>query len=323
MDTLYLLRQAALTVWHDKSLWLLGLLSSSGKLFGNLVRIGVVFGLPVWMGSTDLPEAELNRLLSQPESWVTIRSWVIVGLTLTAAAFLLLWIVSTIAEGGLIAAIASRDNGRHLNLRGALAQGYRHLVQFIGVDTILYFPAFAILLLFMLTAAAVIASILFTALSGSSLISAEGTLSAAAACLTPLLLMLLPVYLLTQLFRRVAFRKVMLAQTGVRGSIAEAWQLIRRKPGSILVAAALLWGITYLFSWTLRLVELPLFGIIFLPFVRSENGAVNFLAESSLWLPLLHAVVLLVSAGVTALLHAFISTAWTMVILAHEQQEQQ
>ena len=320
MITRNLFRQAALAVRHNKTLWLLGLLSSSAKLFGNIVRIGLVFALPVWMGSTDWSASQLSSLLSRQESWVAIRNWLMGALILAAVALLLLWIISTIAEGGLIAAITLGKNGQQLNTRAALAQGYQHLAQFVTVDTILYFPAFAILLLLILITTAVVISIMLSGISGSAS-SAEGSLAAAVACLIPMLVLLLPVYLLTKLFRRVAFRKLVLADIGVRESIRGAWRLIRERPASIIVVAAVLWGTGYLFSGTLSLVELPLFGIIFLPLIPMEIGAVNFLAEASRWFTLLHAVVLLVSSGLTALLHAFTSAAWTILMLPEEWPE--
>lgn len=321
MEVRKLLRQAADIVWHDRSFWLLGLLSASGELVGTICRLGLLFGLPIWMGSADWPAAVFDRFASSPAVWNETRNWLMIGLTAVTAVSLLLWIVSTIAEGGMIAAVTADSQGQQLMPRAALGQGYRHLARFVGVDTILYFPAFLILLLLMLTASAAMFGIVVAELSDRPFASLEGILTAAAACMTPMLLLLFPVSLMTQLFRRLAFRKVMLAHVGVRKSIGSAWQVIRGKPGSILIIGAVLWGTAYLVGSIFSLVELPLFGIIFLPLIGGQVRTTKFLNEAAHWLALIHAVVLLISVAFTALIHAYSSVVWTLVLLTEKPPE--
>jgi hypothetical protein len=79
--------------------------------------------------------------------------------------------------------------------------------------------------------------------------------------LLPLSCLLLPLGVLTSLFRTLAFRETVVQPQKVRATIRQTWQVVKRQWGAILVIWALLWGMQTVMNLLLSGLALPLGGI--------------------------------------------------------------
>lgn len=200
-------------------------------------------------------------MANQLETWLLALAQplpIVGGLLLFMVWFLLIWVVMTIGEGGMIHAAAASHHGRSARFRESLAAGWRLLVPFVAIDTVVFFPLFVLLLVIMLIgAAALFISIIWGVQSGE-----------VTAFILPLIIgggialllsfLLLPATLLTMTFRSLAFRAAALHNLGVRESIQHTWQLIREKTGPVVVITALIFGLSYLFGMVSAIVIIPL-----------------------------------------------------------------
>lgn len=313
MDYTELFRQTGSILRRSGVVWGIGFLAASLGLISNTVlRLGGRWGFSRLLVDPATLEARVTDLatwLIQPGTWVT-------GLVLLMAWFLVVWVVMTIGEGGMIVAAASHQKGQPLRFDQALRQGARLLGPFIAIDTILFFPLFVlILLVLLLGAGSFFVGILLGTRSNEPL-----------ALLLPLVvggglslllsILMIPVTLLTFVFRSFAFRAAALANLGVRESIRHTWQLMRQKSGPVIAVTALILGSNYALTLVMALVMMPVSMMTGLPdFAAASRG----FSPDVLFSPatvILTLLTVLFTYLVQVAITVMVSTLWTVAYQA-------
>lgn len=208
------------------------------------------------------------------------------------AVLLIVWLLSAIAEGGLITGVIKAQTESQLQFIPQLRRGLSVLWRFIAIDTILFFPLFLVLLLALLLSGGALAALAIAIENGGSIPEASTAVVGASigaacfACLT------LPVGLLTFLYRLLAFRAAAVDDLSTRASIGVVWPLIKQHLGYLLLVGFII--------LTLRIVGAVAQMIIaaVLPTDGSSWGAEIGLIITGLLL--------------TTLLHTYGSAVWTL-----------
>jgi hypothetical protein len=233
--------------WQRKGLWLLGVIAVLDSVLSRL-------GLRVLLNGGGIFNADTGAGWASPE----VTGKIIPVAALVLALFLLLWTVGTIAEGGLIAAANPARQAGALARGEAWDAGRRYLWRLLAIDTLVFLPLFllilavAILLLLSVTAAALLAARNASFERLMLLLGGTGML-----CILPLTVLTIPVALLSNLLRVLAFRAAIVDEDGARESVRRAWRMLRTQPGSVLLMAVLLWVFVSAVGALLALVVLP------------------------------------------------------------------
>lgn len=164
-----------------------------------------------------------------------------IGLLLAALLFIAaIWLVTTIAEGGLILAVGRATNGDPPPLTAALRGGLNLLWRFILIDTVIFFPLFIVLF----TALIVLSVAIFNLVLGFAEYDAaaiEQTALIGGGCLLLLGCIVLPVGVVSFIGRALAFRAAALNGLETRASLRQMWHLIRSRTAAVLLIWFVLW----------------------------------------------------------------------------------
>lgn len=296
MDFGEILAAAWWQTWRQRWLWLLGLLLALPTITAVALRLwlldGVVQRLLAGAWQTVDPVAVLAAVNER------LLPWGIAAFAL----LLLLWVLGTIAEAGVIVGVSADGGQRPFPATTALRHGARWLGRFIAIDTVLFLPWFVLALAVLV--------VVFSSLAGSALLAANdaawqtllGTLGTGLACLLPLLCLLPPLSIVTFVLRRLALRAAVQQQAGVGAAIRLAWQQLRARWLDVAILAALLWGFGYFLGMVLQGVEL---GVV----ATDVATSVPFPPLAQLFIRLLG---LLLLALPLALSRAWTAVAWTL-----------
>jgi len=234
MDYGKLLSRAWNIIWENKFLILLGVLVALGSASGGGggggntasslgegdfdVRSleGLNIRPPDLLGELDVPAIPLAILL------------VLLALALTVG--IALWVVSTIARGGLIAGASTIDAGAASSFSQAWSAGWRRGWTLLGVLPAI--PGF-ILLIIGLGTAGMLAGAYGYGLTGEGI--APWLLSGPVAILAALACVLLPIALLLSLLQTLANRACMLEDLGVFASYRRGISVLLENIGPALV----------------------------------------------------------------------------------------
>jgi hypothetical protein len=247
MDYAQLLTRAGRLAWRYKLLWLLGLPATAGSWL--LSFSGRLLFRPEWLQRLEDDPAFLLPLLENG----TILRGAIVAVVILFVAGLAVWLVSTVAEGGLIWAAAQLEHGRSLSLSEVWRQGVGFLARFIIVDTLVFLPLFLLVVTAMLLASGGLIGLVLAAESGSAprtLLTSFGVGSLVVFCL---ILLAVPVLVLTLLFRQLSFRGVVLHNLRPMPSIRHAGFVLRRHWLSVGVVLLFVWALNGLINMAILL----------------------------------------------------------------------
>jgi hypothetical protein len=191
------------------------------------------------------------------------------------------------------------------------------LWRLLAIDTLVFLPLFllilavALLLLLSVTAAALLAARnasferLMLFLGGTGLL-----------CLLPLTVLSVPVALLSNLLRVLAFRAAIIEEVGARESVRRAWRVLRAQPGSVLLVAVLLWVFVSVVGALLALLVLP---FELAPPARASLA--QLLSPGGVWLVFLLAS--LVDLVPRAVVFNFTTVAWTTAYCDLQDQDEE
>lgn len=255
MDYTEIFRQTGNILRRSQVLWCVAFLALSLSAVSNLiVRLGGRWGMSRLLVNTaalDITLENLVRRLTQP-------ALLVAGLVLLVVWFLLIWVVMTIGEGGMIHAAARAQRGQPTSFTQALSAGSDLLGPFVAIDTIVFFPLFVLLLTIMLIGAAAMSVGLILGIQSGEVISLALPLLVGGVIVFFLSLFILPLTLGTITFRSLAFRAAAIQKLGVRESIRHTWQLIRQKTGPVIAVTALILGLSYLLGIVSFFITIPL-----------------------------------------------------------------
>ncbi len=299
--------------WHiiqrQRVLWVVALLTLSLSTISNIgLRLGGRWAFSRLFINPMSLEGRLEQLFLQLGQPVPLVG----GLVVLVGGVLLIWVVTTIGEAALIYAAAQAHTGHSPRFDQALRAGIRLLGPFVGIDTVVFFPLFGLLLaILLLAAAAMILGLLLGTRSGE-LLSLLSPLLIGGVLTLGLSLFILPLTLITMTFRTLAFRAAALQNLGVRESIHHTWQLIRHKTSPIIAVTALLFGLGYLLGLLTTIVLLPLSLIEGLPNLSALAAGLTpalFFSPLTIITTLINAGL---SLGVQVAITVFTSTTWTI-----------
>ena len=299
--------------WQHRFLWLLGFILGLGGHIGRLARILI---------GSDLPRRldNLEQWLTQPDALLTLAdlplerlgiaaSWLIFG------SFVVLiggWLVVTLAEGAIIGAALGLEQGQRVTLPQALKMGWGFLARFIAIDTIVYFPAFLVMLVAMILMLLVLVAMAFLAADNVSTTALASPLLIIVFCVLPLLCLLLPLGYGIAAFRALAFRDTAVCGTGVRAVVRHTWEILRQHFWAIFLLAIIVGGLQYLLNAAISILTIPIFALIAAPgLLTLINGTTPITAVTLLILfftLLVESLIVLVQSVV----HAYTATVWTL-----------
>ena len=261
MDYGRLLVQSWQLTWRHKLLWPLGFVLAMGSVATAVLRFTYFPQLSQYLddaiGSADSVGSTLDSFIGSEQYW----TWLLGGTAVFLILSLAFWLVWAVAQGAIISVTLDAEAGQPISWQRALNGGTALLGRFIAIDAIVFFPLFLLLLLLMLLATGLLLAFTWQMMQTGSVGSAALWLVVGLACLLPLSCFLLPLGVLTSVFRTLAFRETAVQPQKVRATIRQTWQVVRQQWGAILVVWALVWGIQTVLNLLLSGLAIPLGGI--------------------------------------------------------------
>jgi hypothetical protein len=185
----------------------------------------------------------LEALLAWASDWVQVTGW-LVGFT---AVLLLIWLITTLSEAGLILIVGRAEQGQPpLNLPDLFRATWGLLIRFVAIDTIIFFPLFLLVIMAEFAILGAMAGLLYNLLSTpSAAVSLNAPalflpLAFAILCFVTLLCAALPLTLLTLLWRLLAFRVAAIADLRTKPSIGLAWRMLKGEWLNLLLVGGVL-----------------------------------------------------------------------------------
>ncbi|MCP5100449.1 MAG: hypothetical protein GY943_33285, partial [Chloroflexi bacterium] len=314
VDFVAIVREAGQLVWKNKSWWLLGGLLGIGNIASTVARlVAAIFivdpveQLTSWVNS--LIDGSVFAL-SYPDFGMGV------GMTAVSIiiASLLIWIVATVAEGGLITAVTAAKAGQTPSFSNTISAGRRLLKRFVGIDALVFFPWFLLALLIML---ALIALIIGTAVSATQFQPQTSitTFAIGLICLIPLSCVLVPVGMLSFVYRSLAFRDAAIHGHPIRQAVRHTWQVVRQNLANFAILTILVVGGSGVANQVLNFAMIPVTALTAVP---HTYGVFSFLGLGSI---LILSTIFLLILSLKAILHAFTAAIWTLAFLALSKSE--
>ncbi len=244
--------------WQQRrAIWPLLLLFSLSGLAAGLLNFWLAFDTRLAV-VTDA-EAVLRWLLvTESLPLAGVGPWATAVLLL----LLLYWLIITFAEGGLVGAVLSLQQGAVLDKTAVFGWGRRLLLRFLAIDALIFIPPFLLMFLaLLLPFGSLLATVwLEPRVETVELLAMPLLLGAACGCL--LLCLALPLLPLTLLWRTLALRETAVRTPTIRAAIKKSVQVARTHPAEILILALLLWGLVLTTHFLLSAVSWPLFALL-------------------------------------------------------------
>jgi hypothetical protein len=301
-----MLTRALAISWRHKYLWLLALLAGEGAMFG-LQNVQGLSGRRNGGGSQLGTDAS-----GQFSAWAAAHAGLLWGGAIVLAlVFIVLLLVSAVANSALIRAAAEHDQGRPFGLRPAWRFGVRTFWPVLQMKLLALVVALATLL--------VIGSLALVAFAGGK--AGYVALAVGAGVSAGLLFLLaFPLWIVFSVAVLLAVRAIVLDGKRPVTALGSAFELIRRRLGRVALVwllagvAGIVGGLAV--GIAVLIVALPLVGIVagtyFAAGVPAAVGA--GIVAGLIWV----AVLLALSGAVSA----FTSTFWTLSYTRFDQEPQ-
>jgi hypothetical protein len=301
MDYGRVLSRAWQITWRYKVLWILGFLVALGSGSGG-AGSGYRFGANDFRNFNNFPSLQPLQNLT---------GWLVVLGCLALIVALVVFVLSLIAEGGLIAGVIQAEDGETVSLSSAWRAGGARFWTLLGIWALTTF--LPLVLLIGLGIIGVVAGL--GAAGGAALLRPNGNPGALAgggvailiACCCTGICGLVIVTLVLQQIRLYAERAAMLEGRGAVAAFERGWQVLRQRFGPTLM----LWLIFLLIGLVLAAVIIVVLLVVLLPFViASGRGQVPNL----LVLPVIATALvgIIVAAIIGSVVQVFISASWTL-----------
>lgn len=217
------LRRALTITWRNPYLWLLALLAGEGGAFNiwNSQRGGPRQGAHA--GAGQRPD------MSQVGAWMSAHSGLLVSAAIVLlATCIVLFLVSVIAQGAVVRAVAEHDDERPYGLGAGWGAGLKTFWPLLRLK-LLALAAFAVM--FLVLGSLALAG--FAGVSGGNL----GLGFAAAGVAVAGAIIAVPGWIILRVLLVLASRAIVLDGLGVRPALRSAYELMRRRLGRV----ALVW----------------------------------------------------------------------------------
>ncbi len=279
-------------VWNNKFLWVLGFLAAltSVSSGGNSGR----------SFSQQLERGDIS-----PDAAMTAVGGALLLVCIGLLVGILLALVSLVAQGGLIRAVADLDDGQKVTLGEAFGAGTQAIWRLLGIGLLLWLPFVLVIVAVAIAAVAAAGGFAFAAEMTRNPERGLAAFGFLAICLVAFCCILIPVGIVLSVIYDFALRGAMLRHLGVVDSIRHGWQVVRTHVGEIIILMLILFVLGLLYGVLVGIILLPLGLLLVAPM------AATAMSGSSSNLP---GLMLLIGGGVClgligAVLNSFI-VAW-------------
>jgi hypothetical protein len=299
--------------WNNKFLWVLGFLAALGS--------GSGFGSSNFStGPGDPQSMEALAPFMTPEGIAAMTTGLIAVGCVAFIIGILLWLVSLIARGGLINAVAELESGVDSAMQptkptfgSAFRAGWRRVAR-LAFMTILLFVVPIILFVVLVIAFLVPAFTLAIGSGGDESMSAIGSVLAGLGLVAfCMICLLVPLTIVLSFIYPFAFRGIVLGGLGVMDSIRHGWRVLRDNLGQILVLGLIFLAINILVWVVVAAIAAPIGFLVGVPLFRTGLSDLSVLQ----WVTIgLGTVVGLVIFGlISAIFTAWQSSTFTLAYL--------
>ena len=236
-----IISRSARIVWQNKFLIILGIIAS---LSTSTYSGGGGGG----GGGSDQPLGNIEQYSDVQEFFTGLTAAAIIGFVCLALFIgILLWVVSTVARGGIIGSVDAIEDGGKSGFTQAWSAGWRRVKTLLGIGII---PAIPGLILFIIGFVAISAYGGFYALFGDGLYEEWGA-AGLGVSLALLACILVPVMVILSILRNFAERACMLEGLGVVESYRRGTSVLTGNLGEVLILfilqVAIFFGLFLLF----------------------------------------------------------------------------
>jgi hypothetical protein len=239
MDFGKLLSRSWEIVWNNKFLFVLGLLAALGSGGGgsggggNFRFSDTDFAVPGEMvGRADL-------------FWSQYGFLIIAAICVLLLIGIVIWLISLVAQAGLISAVDRIDEGFASSFGEAWAAGMSKLLSLVGLSLLLAVP----FIIFGLIAAAVGVGAFLT--DGGPVFALFGVIVACLACFVALLAIFI------QILYPFAQRAIVLENSGAVASISRGWHVMRESIGDTIILIVIAIAITIVYTIVAAIILIP------------------------------------------------------------------
>jgi len=304
MDYGKVLGKAWEIIWRWKIIWVLGFLASLGQ--------GVTTPFSYQYNEEDLRNIGINIDAGTLDVALEdfIAGFVGVAIAVTCLAIIIgiiLWIVSIIARGGLIASVKQVEEEGTTSFGKAWRAGARKFWTLFGLGVLAQLPILILVIIgivFLWTV--VIASLDFSGgMDVGAFIASVATSSLL--CICSLCCILLPLSLILDQIRVYGERAAILEDMGWIDAFKRGWQVIRENLGPTLIVWLIFLAISLVVGGITFVIMLAIMAPIFASFGLFEDSAMIFIPICGGAL-----VMMIVFALIRSVVTAYTSATWTL-----------
>jgi hypothetical protein len=239
MDFGKLLSRSWEIVWNNKFLFVLGLLAALGSGGG-----GSGGGGNFRFSDTDF--AVPGEMVSRADLfWSQYGFLIIAAVCVLLLIGIVIWLISLVAQAGLISAVDRIDEGFASSFGEAWAAGMSKLLSLVGLSLLLAVP----FIIFGLIAAAVGVGAVLT--DGGPVFALFGVIVACLACFVALLAIFI------QILYPFAQRAIVLENSGAVASISRGWHVMRESIGDTIILIVIAIAITIVYTIVAAIILIP------------------------------------------------------------------
>ncbi|BCX05522.1 MAG: hypothetical protein KatS3mg053_3460 [Candidatus Roseilinea sp.] len=303
-------------VLKHRALWILGFLAS---LAGGASSASNSFNAPGGAFTPTGPSGEISPEVERFFDQLARDPGLIVAglagfLCVVLLISLVLWIISIIAQGGLIGGVRQIEEEGATTFGQAWSVGVRKFWPLFGLSLLLALPGLVLLALFLLLFGGTLVPIIAATASGDEaaqaaaaggvflLICGGGTLG----CIG------LIYAIIAAALQTFGERAIVLENKGVIDALSRGWEVFRSNLGNIILLALLMFVISFVVGIIISFISGLLFAptLISIIFGAGSEGGVG--AGTLILGGLTFLVVVIISAIIYALFAAFSSAVWTL-----------
>jgi hypothetical protein len=239
MDFGKLLSRSWEIVWNNKFLFVLGLLAALGSGGG-----GSGGGSNFNFGENDF-DVPADMVSQMELFWSQYGFLIITAVCVLLLIGIVLWLISLVAQAGLIDAVDRIDEGQSSSFGEAWAAGTSKLLSLVGLSLLLALP----FIIFGLIAAAVGVGAVMT--DGGTVFALFGIIVACLGCFIAILAIFL------QVLYPFAQRAIVLENSGAVASISRGWDVMRESAGDTIILVVIAVAITIIYGIVSAIVLIP------------------------------------------------------------------
>ena len=184
-----------------------------------------------------------SPVIEQFEAWMGMAAAAVIGLMCIAfVVFILLWALSQVARGSMIAGVDAIEEDGSSSLGESWRSGWQHKWTLIGIALVLFIPVLLLLVLFIGAGIAVFGAAM-GGMAGLSEGLVAGGIVGIIAVVFAALCIFIPIMMFFGLWSEFAFRACMLEESGVWESFKRGWHVLLDNIGPVIILVLIRIGI--------------------------------------------------------------------------------